>query len=142
MYIIYIIDHAFLALKPQKIKIMKKNFEAMIIKGVNRTPTFDKYERNNLLTSCYRKFYAWWVKKGNYTPKNLHGILRLHTNLQWLQACKIFKRWNFVKELDEKSQNHESSMFSKNIGMQKSTLEKILIIPGRHGFCAFFIAWI
>ena len=40
----------------------------------------------------------------------------------------------------KKSQNYETSKYCKNIGMQNSTLKKMLIIPGRHGFSAFFIA--
>ena len=48
MYIIYIIDHAFLALKPQENQNYEENFEAMLIRGVNRTPTFDKYGQKNL----------------------------------------------------------------------------------------------
>ena len=47
-----------------------------------------------------------------------------------------------MKKFDGTSKNYEISKYWKNIGMQKSTLEKMLIIPGRHGFSAFFIAWI
>jgi len=45
-----------------------------------------------------------------------------------------------LEELDKKSQNHEISKYCKNIGMQKSTLEKMLNIPARHGFITIFIA--
>ena len=34
-----------------------------------------------------------------------------------------------LKRFDEKSQNYKIRKYCKNIGMQKSTLEKILIIP-------------
>ena len=50
------------------------------------------------------------------------------------------KSLRILKEFDEKSQNHEISKYCKNIGMQKSTLEKMHIIPARHGFSMFFIA--
>ena len=43
------------------------------------------------------------------------------------------------KEL-KKSQNYETSKYCKNIGMQKSTLEKKLIVPARHGFIKIFIS--
>ena len=56
-----------------------------------------------------------------------------------------FKRWHLAKSLRiknwKKSQNYETSKYCKNIGMQNSTLKKMLINPGRQGFSAFF-AWI
>ena len=58
------------------------------------------------------------------------------------KRCHLVRSLRILKELDKKSQNHEISKYCKNIGMQKSTLKKMLIIPGRHGFSAFFIAWI
>ena len=45
-----------------------------------------------------------------------------------------------LKEYDKISQNHEISKYCKNTGMQKSTLEKMFIIPARHGFITIFIA--
>ena len=49
------------------------------------------------------------------------------------------KSKNIVR-IDKTSQNHEISRYCKNIDMQKSTLEKMLIIPARHGFITIFIA--
>ena len=45
-----------------------------------------------------------------------------------------------IERIGQEKSNHEISKYCKNIGMQKSTLKKMLIIPGRHGFSAFFIA--
>ena len=44
-----------------------------------------------------------------------------------------------IERIGQESQNHEISKYCKNIGMQKSTLKKMLIIPGRHGFLRFLL---
>ena len=57
-----------------------------------------------------------------------------------LQKMTLGEKSNNVEEFDEKSKNHEISKCCKNIGLQKLTFKKMLIIPGRHGFNKFFIA--
>ena len=56
------------------------------------------------------------------------------------KGCDLVRSLKILEEFDKTSQNHGISKYCKDIGMQKSTLEKMLIIPGRHGFSAFFIA--
>ena len=44
------------------------------------------------------------------------------------------------KELKKKVKIMRLASIAKNIGMQNSTLKKMLIIPGRHGFSAWIKA--
>ena len=50
------------------------------------------------------------------------------------------EKYKNIERIDKKSKNHEISKYCKNMGMKKSTLKKMLIIPARHGFSTFFIA--
>ena len=69
--------------------------------------------------------------------KNEKPVKFLKVNLKIRHLVESLR---ILKEVDTKTQIHEISKYCKNIGMQKSTLKKMLIIPGRHGLSTFFIA--
>ena len=48
------------------------------------------------------------------------------------QRQNLVKSLRILREFDKKSQIYEISKYCKHIAMQKSTLEKMLIIPTRH----------